>query len=214
MIRRNWRWLALALEQPGETFEPGEIHARRKCSSRRDQEDPEQPEADAHLIPGVAPRCERQMQGRPGCGSLLGFEIRFPGPPCTISVPNLKTDRPAELRRGGSRSQCAAIDVSNADMARGDGRRSARHGLRRSTPSMCRAIADALIDSVRRNIELGRDFFGREMLVDEQQAIELTRAELRHPSHHFRPHVVRTVRSCRRRRIHQHSSPSYSPPYA
>ena len=38
--------------------------------------------------------------------------------------------------------------------------------------------ADALIDGMRRDLELGRDFLRRKMLVDEQQAIELTLREL------------------------------------
>jgi hypothetical protein len=35
-------------------------------------------------------------------------------------------------------------------------------------------LADALIDGVRRNPELDRDFLGAQMLVDEAQAVELT----------------------------------------
>jgi hypothetical protein len=34
-------------------------------------------------------------------------------------------------------------------------------------------LADALIDGMRRNIELARDFLGRKMLIDKAQAIEL-----------------------------------------
>src|SRR5438093_13008977 len=84
----------LVLEQPDEAFESGEIHARRKRRSDRDYRNPEQPLADTHLIPGVAPRGERQLQGRPKrCGPLLGKETSSPGPPCTVSVPNLMTDR-------------------------------------------------------------------------------------------------------------------------
>ncbi len=51
--------------------------------------------ADAHLIPGVAPRSERRWQGRSKKrGTLLGFKARDPNLPCTVSVPNLITDRP------------------------------------------------------------------------------------------------------------------------
>src|SRR5690349_20720402 len=83
-------WFGLALQHPGEALEPGEVHARRKCCPYRNQEDPEQPCGHAHLIPGVAPRCDRQRQGGPGRnGPLLGNEVRTPGLPCTISVPNL-----------------------------------------------------------------------------------------------------------------------------
>ena len=158
MIRRNWRWLTLALEQPGETFEPGEVHTRRKCSSRRDQKDPEQPEADAHLIPGVAPRCERQRQGRPGCGSLLGFETRFPGPHCTISVPNLMADRPAELLVGWSDLNVRRLMYQPliwlamaGDDARGMGAALDAERLQ--------GDPDPLIDGVRRDVELGRNLF-------------------------------------------------------
>jgi hypothetical protein len=35
-------------------------------------------------------------------------------------------------------------------------------------------LANALVDSVRRNVELGRDFLGAQVLIDEEQAIELT----------------------------------------
>ena len=56
---------ALLLVEAREAFEPGEVHARRERRSDRDRRDPEQPLADTHLIPGVAPCCERQLQGRP-----------------------------------------------------------------------------------------------------------------------------------------------------
>jgi hypothetical protein len=38
-------------------------------------------------------------------------------------------------------------------------------------------LADALVDSVGRNAELGRNLLRIEMLIDEQQAIELAAAE-------------------------------------
>src|ERR1043165_7163759 len=83
----------LAFQQPGEAFEAGEIHTRRERRSDRDHRNPEQPLADTHLIPGVAPRCERQKQGRSGSdGPLLGPETGPSGLPCTVSVPNLKSD--------------------------------------------------------------------------------------------------------------------------
>src|SRR3954462_12967124 len=94
MIGPIWGSIRLAVEQPAEAFESGEIHARRERRSDRDRRDPEQPLTDTHLIPGVAPRCERQLQGRPErCGPLLGKETSSPGPPCAVSVPNLMTDR-------------------------------------------------------------------------------------------------------------------------
>src|SRR5215203_2855254 len=75
--------LRLAIQQPGEAFESGEIHARRKRRSDRDCRDPEQPLADTHLIPWVAPRCERRLQEGPERrGPLLGIETRSSDPPC------------------------------------------------------------------------------------------------------------------------------------
>jgi hypothetical protein len=40
-------------------------------------------------------------------------------------------------------------------------------------------LADTLVDGVRRNIELARDFLGRQMLVDKAQAIELSGSQAR-----------------------------------
>ena len=37
----------------------------------------------------------------------------------------------------------------------------------------CQRLADALIYRMRRNMELGRDLLGAEMLIDEEEAIEL-----------------------------------------
>src|SRR5436190_7612147 len=55
----------LALEKPCEALQAGEIHTRRKCCTDRNRCDPEQPLADAHLIPRVAPSGKRRLQGRP-----------------------------------------------------------------------------------------------------------------------------------------------------
>jgi hypothetical protein len=40
-------------------------------------------------------------------------------------------------------------------------------------------LADALIDGVRRNFEFGGDFLGGKVLVDQQEAVELSRAQPR-----------------------------------
>src|SRR3954447_25670442 len=94
MIGPIWGSIRLAVEQPAEAFESGEIHARRERRSDRDRRNPEQPLTDTHLIPGVAPRCERRLQGRPErCRPLLGKETSCPSLPCAVSVPNLITDR-------------------------------------------------------------------------------------------------------------------------
>ena len=45
-------------------------------------------------------------------------------------------------------------------------------------------LTDALVDRVRRNVELGRDFLRIEVLVDEEEAVELTLAEPRHALGH------------------------------
>ena len=40
-------------------------------------------------------------------------------------------------------------------------------------PENLEGLADALVDRVRGDFELGRDLFGRKMLVDEAQTVEL-----------------------------------------
>ena len=138
----------LAAEQPAETLEPGEIHSRRKSGSHRDQDNPEQPEADAHLIPGVAPRSERQWQGRPDLPrSLLGIETGVSGPPCTISVPNLKTDRPTSLLDWGAMLNVRRLMYQSLIWA-GRSRDHAR-GLRPPfDPKNMKGAAHTLVDGV------------------------------------------------------------------
>jgi hypothetical protein len=52
-------------------------------------------------------------------------------------------------------------------------------------------LADALIDGVRRDLELGGDFLGRQMLIDEPEAVELPRAQARDKlSHRILPSAV------------------------
>jgi hypothetical protein len=209
-IARIWlpeseeNWFRLTLEEPGETFEPGEIHARRKRCARRDQDDPEQPEADAHLIPGMTPRCERQKQGRPErFRPLLGFEIRSPDLPCAISVPNLIADRPGWVRLGGWNLNVRRLMyqpliwlVQASDDARRLGAPLDAQGLERE--------ADALVDRVRRDFELGRNLFRRKVLVDEQQAVELAPGELGDSLRHVVFEVARIPGP--RCHIHEHIS--------
>jgi len=45
-------------------------------------------------------------------------------------------------------------------------------------------LANALVDGVRRNLQLGRDFLGRKKLVDEQQTVELPRTQSGNPFCH------------------------------
>ena len=49
----------------------------------------------------------------------------------------------------------------------------------------CEGLPDALVDGVRRDVELGRDFLRRKVLVDEQEAVELSRAQPRDALGHF-----------------------------
>jgi hypothetical protein len=58
--------------------------------------------------------------------------------------------------------------------------------------------ADALVDGMRGDMELVGDLLGREMLVDQQQAIELSRAQTRYASRHDVINLCGVVRSrCR-----------------
>ena len=162
-----------AAVEPGEALETGKVHPCRKGCAHCDQNDPEQPLANAHLIPRVTPGGERQWQGRPGRRSLLGIETGDPGLPCTVSVPNLNSDRPIgmtaplgwlNMRR--LMYQTLIWTAVASDEAGGMGATLHAKDLEGS--------ADALIDGMWRNSELGRDFFGGQVLIDEAQAIQLT----------------------------------------
>src|SRR4029077_20711117 len=52
-------------------------------------------------------------------------------------------------------------------------------------------LANALIDRVVRDVEFGRDFFGRQMLVAQAQAIELP---IREPRDTRSDHILRRLR--------------------
>src|SRR5687767_6553403 len=58
--------------------------------------------------------------------------------------------------------------------------------------------ADALVDGVRRDVELSGDLFRGQMLVDQPQAVELARAQPRNAACDHRIDVIRIVRSGRR----------------
>jgi hypothetical protein len=66
-----------------------------------------------------------------------------------------------------------------------------RHGARRLRAPLdtedCEGLADALVDGVRGDPQLGGDFLRIEMLIDQPQAIELARRE---PCDSLRHHVV------------------------
>jgi hypothetical protein len=55
--------------------------------------------------------------------------------------------------------------------------------------------ANALIDRVRRDVQLGSDFLGRQVLVDQAQAIELARAKAGDAGGRYRIIVSGTLRS-------------------
>jgi hypothetical protein len=46
-------------------------------------------------------------------------------------------------------------------------------------------LADPLVDGVRRDLEFGGDFLGRQELVDQQQAVQLAGSEARNSRRHF-----------------------------
>jgi len=56
---------SLALDESCKALQPGKIHSRRERCSGANCGDPEQPLADAHLVPRVAPCREGRLQGRP-----------------------------------------------------------------------------------------------------------------------------------------------------
>jgi hypothetical protein len=78
---------------------------------------------------------------------------------------------------------------------------SLRDDARRLGPPLdaedCQRLANALIDGVRRNVKLGGDFLRVEVLIDEEQAVELSGRQ----SCNARRHQVRLalVRSFTRR---------------
>jgi hypothetical protein len=55
-------------------------------------------------------------------------------------------------------------------------------------------LPDALVDSMRRDLELCRDFLRRQMPIDEEQAIELAGSKLRDPGgHQVRPRALNVL---------------------
>ncbi|HEX6661668.1 MAG TPA: hypothetical protein VF067_07355 [Sphingomicrobium sp.] len=112
---------------------------------------------------------------------MLGPETGPLGLPCAISVPNLIPDRglwvagrtaPLNVRRlmyqtliragvlgDDARSLAATLDSEGMESA-----------------------PNALVDGVRRDVELGRDLLRRQMLIDEEQTVELSRAQPRYAS--------------------------------
>jgi hypothetical protein len=136
---------------------------------------------------------------------LLGPETGPCGLPCAVSVPNLSSDRGvwvagqrewlnvrwlmyqtlifAAVVRDDARGLAAALDAE--DMKR---------------------PADPLIHGVWRDIELRRDLFRRQMLVDESQAVQLPHAQSLNPRYHVGlPRTVRPIRGL------SHARPLFHP---
>jgi hypothetical protein len=158
----------LAAQHSSQAFKSGEVHAGRESCAHGDQDNPDQPQANAHLIPGATPRSERQRQGRPvSPRPLLGYDTEVAGLPCTVSVPNLITDRVAGL---GLR--CAALNVRRLMyqpliwcVHPSDHAGSLDPALNLQD---LQSAADALIDSMWRNAQFDRDLFRGKVLVYEQ----------------------------------------------
>ena len=58
-------------------------------------------------------------------------------------------------------------------------------------PKGLKGAADALVDGVRRDMELSGDFLRGKMLIDQQQTVQLATRESCDPLRHCRPVVVR-----------------------
>jgi hypothetical protein len=126
-------------------------------------------------------------QRGPRLRTLLGLEPGFPDPPCTISVPNLMTDRPLLLV--GRRDGCNVRRLMYQALIGTGGLGDDAGGLGAAfDPEDLERPADALVDGMRRDAELDRDLLRRQVLGDEAQAIELAVAQFvdraRHPRLH------------------------------
>jgi hypothetical protein len=104
-------------------------------------------------------------------------------------VPNLKTDRTAGMAQG-----FAALNVRRLMYQSLIWPAHLRDHPRRLRPAFhakhVQGAANSLIDRVRGNTEFDCDFLGGQMLVDEQQAIKLTFAQLGNALRDFR--ILRT----------------------
>ena len=89
--------------------------------------------------------------------SLLGFETGTSGPPCTISVPNLITDRPTSLVFWGAMLNVRRLMYQPLIGARG--LRDHAGGLRTPfDPKDMKRTAHPLVDGVRGNAEFLGNF--------------------------------------------------------
>jgi hypothetical protein len=82
------------MDQTGQTFEARKEHSGREAGGNCDSSDRSQFSPRAPPIAGLLWCRHWKKQERPGSHDpLLGFEAVRPVLSCTISVPNLKTDR-------------------------------------------------------------------------------------------------------------------------
>lgn len=160
-------------EHSRKAFQPGKIHSRRKGRCDRNCRNPHQPKADAHLVPGIAPGGDRQKQGGSRHVPLLGFEAVCLDPPCAVSVPNLMTDRPFLVI--GERDSGNVRRLMYQPLIWPDAAGNKARGLAATLDSKhLQRATNALIDGMRRDSELGSDFLGGKMVVDEPKAAELS----------------------------------------
>ena len=111
---------------------------------------------------------------------MLGFDARTPGLPCTVSVPNLNTDRPFRLGERGVGLNVRRLMYQPLIWAGIAGDEACRL-LAPLDPEDLQGLADALVDGVRRDSKPDRDFLGGMMLVDEPEAVQLTLGQPRDP---------------------------------
>jgi hypothetical protein len=103
-------------------------------------------------------------------------------------VPNLLADRafwvPFELCQLNVRRLMYQSLIWSADL------RHESRGLGAAVDAQdLQGAAEPLVDGVRRDVELDRDFLGRHVLVDQTQTIELARAQPRHTGRELRVRV-------------------------
>ena len=117
---------------------------------------------------------------------LLGPETGPPGPPCAISVPNLMSDRGVWVAVGSVRLNVRRLMYQSliwSGMLRNDARRLASA----LDSQRVKRLANALVDGVGGDVELCRDFFRRQMLIDQPEAVELTGGEPGNTGYHVVP---------------------------
>jgi len=91
-------------------------------------------------------------------------------------VPNLLTDRGIGVARAASRLNVRRLMYQPLIWAAVLGDDPCGLGTTLDTKDSER-LANSLVDRVRRDSELGRDFLGAQMLIDEAKAVELTGRE-------------------------------------